>query len=339
MTSGESSPANDSGPAPVPDPVSERRAIARKMRGARKREFALLRERMRQSDNSRDTVSGIRGRAALERPLRGDTLEKIARIGAHLEALWNPGAAKPAAALPMAPATAPATPAETPTGPTVSSAWALSRPAATQLLDPGYLSTLLDLPAPLLAPSTVPAAKEELPGSEDPLVMEIAGLFSLRKYAAVQSLLLARLNPDSERNAATQFHVLCLLDTYRLTGDMDGFDDTVLAYVHWWNGLVPSWEAPMPTDRRGPWVLQGDIKGAQGLQLPELDRTPTPTAVDIDCSSLAHMDAAAAHALVQWLVRAQSRNYVVTLHAPSALVQLLWRSLDVHTLAQVRSRY
>ena len=168
--------------------------------------------------------------------------------------------------------------------------------------------------------------------------MEIAGLFSLRKYAAVQSLLLARLSPDSERNAATQFHVQCLLDTYRLTGDMDGFDDTVLAYVHWWNGLVPSWETPLPTDRQEPWVLQGDIRGAQGLQLPELDRTPSPTAVDIDCSGLAHMDAAAAHALVQWLARAQSRNYAVTLHAPSALVQLLWRSLDVHTLAQVRSR-
>ena len=346
MTPGDTPNAGAGGNAKALDPVSQKRAIASKLRGARKREFAMLRERMREGENTPNTVAGIRGRAVRDRPASNQTLEKIERIGAHLESLWNPGAAKPAAPTPSAPVeqTKPksAPPPEASPSKLAPSTWSsdsLWNKPISQLLDTGPLSMLLQLPTSTPAPTEAPAAPQAADWSKDPFAQEIAALFALGKYTAVQTLLLSRLDPDSERDPASYWQVLCLLDTYRLLDDMDGFDDTVLAFVHWWNGLTPSWDRSAPADKASPWVLLGDIKGANGLKLPELDRSETLQKIDIDCSALRHIDQAASKALLQWLGRAKTRNYEVSLNTPSALMALLWSTMDMEKAAQVRKSF
>ncbi len=346
MTPGDTPNAGAGGKAKALDPVSQKRAIASKLRSARKREFAMLRDRMREGENTPNTVAGIRGRAVRDRPASNQTLEKIERIGAHLESLWNPAAAKPAAPTPSAPVaqTKPksAPPPEASPSKLAPSTWSsdsLWNKPISQLLDTGPLNMLLQLPTSIPVPTEAPAAPQAADWSKDPFAQEIAALFALGKYTAVQTLLLSRLDPDSERDPASYWQVLCLLDTYRLLDDMDGFDDTVLAFVHWWNGLTPSWDTSAPADKASPWVLLGDIKGANGLKLPELDRSETLQKIDIDCSALRHIDQAASKALLQWLGRAKIRNYEVSLNTPSALMALLWSTMDMEKAAQVRKSF
>lgn len=330
MTSGDTPNAGAGGKAKALDPVSQKRAIASKLRSARKREFAMLRERMREVENTSNTVAGLRGRAVRDQPASNQTLEKIERIGAHLESLWNPGAAKSAPPPEASPSKL---------APSTWSSDSLWNKPISQMLDTGPLSMLLQLPTSTPVPTEAPAAPQAADWSKDPFAQEIAALFALGKYMAVQTLLLSRLDPDSKRDPASYWQVLCLLDTYRLLDDMDGFDDTVLTFVHWWNGLTPSWDTPAPADKASPWVLLGDIKGADGLKLPELDRSETLQKIDIDCSALRHLDQAASKALLQWLGRANTRNYEVSLNAPSALVALLWSTMDMEKAAQVRKSF
>jgi len=346
MTPGDTPNAGAGGNAKALDPVSQKRAIASKLRGARKREFAMLRERMREGQNTPNTVAGIRGRAVRDRPASNQTLEKIERIGAHLESLWNPGAAKPAAPTPSA-SVEPTKPKSEPPpeaspsklAPSTWSSDSLWNKPISQLLDPGPLSMLLQLPNSTPATPAEPVPPEAADWTKEPFAQEIAALFALGKYTAVQTLLLSRLDADGERNPASYWQVLCLLDTFRLLDDMDGFDDTVLAFVHWWNGLTPSWDTPAPANKASPWALQGDIKGANGLKLPELDRSEKLQKIEIHCSALRHMDSPAVKALLQWLGRAKTRNYEVSLSAPSALVALLWRTMDVEKAAQVHTSF
>jgi ABC-type transporter Mla MlaB component len=343
MTPGDTSNAGAGGKAKALDPVSQKRAIASKLRDARKREFAMLRERMREDESTPSTVAGIRGQAVHDRSASNQTLKKIERIGAHLESLWNPGAAKPAAAAPLAQATpqsAPqpeALPSEL--APSTWSSDSLWNKPISQLLDPGPLSMLLQLASSTPAAPAAPVPPEAADWSKDPFGQEIAALFALGKYAAVQTLLLARVDPNVERDPDSYWQVLCLLETYRLLEDMDGFDDSVLAFVHWWNGLTPGWENPAPADKASPWVLQGDIKGANGMMLPELDRSEKLQKIEIDCSTLRHIDPPAVKALLQWLGRAKTCNYEVCLSAPSALVALLWSTMAVEKTAQVHKTF
>jgi ABC-type transporter Mla MlaB component len=344
MTPGDTPTAGTDGNAL--DPVSQKRAIASKLRGVRKREFAMLRERMREGENTPNTVAGIRGRAVRDRPASSQTLEKIERIGVHLESLWNPGALKPAAPSPSANVAQPATPSATPTevspsqlAPNTWASTSLWSQPISQLLDPGPLSVLLNLPSSTPAPSAAPPAHASMYWIDDPVMKEIASLLALGKYPAVQTLLMSSLDPNSARSPSTYLQALILLDTYWLLGDMDGFDDAVLAYVHWWNGLTPSWEGTAPADTSSPWILQGDIRGANGVNLPELDHSETTQKIDIDCSALRHMDRPAVKALLQWLGRAKTRNYEVSLSAPSALMALLWSTMDIEKAAQVRKSF
>ena len=343
MTPGDTPNAGAGGKAKPLDPVSQKRAIASKLRDARKREFAMLRERMREDGNTPSTVAGIRGQSVRDGSASNQTLEKIERIGAHLESLWNPGAAKPAAAAPLAKA-APqsALPPEALPGELAPSTWSsdsLWNKPIRQLLDPGPLSMLLQLASSTPAAPAAPASPEAAGWSKDPFGQEIAALFALGKYTAVQTLLLSRLDSSVERSPDSYWQVLCLLETYRLLDDMDGFYDSALTFVHWWNGLTPGWDNPAPADKATPWVLQGDIKGANGMQLPELDRSEKLQKIDIDCSTLRRIDQAASKALLQWLGRAKTRNYEVSLNAPSALVALLWSTMDMEKAAQVRKSF
>lgn len=311
------------------DPVSQRRAVASKLRSARKREFALLRERMRASENLLSTVAGVRGRAVRERPAGNQTLEKIDRIGAHLEALWNPQADKPEA--PLAPPSAqqePVTGAPTamPSSWLASSQW---KPASTPLTGPASALNALQVPVPA-APPTAPTD-----GGQDALTQAIADLFTQGDFKAVQSLLHAKLEPHGKRDGTAYLHALCLLETYRLMDDMDGFDDTVLAFVHWWKGLTPDWRTAPARAPDGGWALQGAILGNNGLALAELGRRETPQDLAIDCRALRHMDAAAVQALRDWLAQAQAGNYRVRLVGPSALVYLLWCTAGLEKVAQL----
>jgi ABC-type transporter Mla MlaB component len=341
MTPGQSSKPGASASGQASDPAAQKRAIASKLRSARKREFAVLRERMREGENLPNTVAGIRGRAVRDRPASNQTLEKIERIGAHLESLWNPGAAKPAAAPPAPVEQAKALPEASPStlAPNTWSSTSLWSKPLSQLVDPGPLSMLLDLPASPVAPAAAPSEPEAAPSANDAFLQEIIGLFALGKFEAVQTMLLSVLDPDSERTSKAYLQALCLLDTYRLLGDMDGFDDTVLAFVHWWNGLTPTWALAPSAGKPSAWVLQGEIKGINGLTLPELDRSETTQTIEVDCSALRYMDQAASKALQQWLGRAKTRNYEVCLHAPSALMYLLWGSMELGKLAQVRKNF
>ena len=340
MNSGDTPNAGAGGnPKPL-DPVLQKRAIASKLRGARKREFAILREHMRKGEHTPSMVAGMRGQAVRERPASDQTLKKIDRIGAHLEALWNPGAAKPTtkATLAQAAKPAPATSANQ----LEPSTWIptnLVIPPLSQLADPGPLSLLLDLPSHPLAPPAATETAQSPLWHADPLMRELAGLLALGKYPAVQKLLLSALDPQSERTWAKHAQALILLDTYRFLADMDGFDDTVLAYVHWWNGLAPSWDLPAASDAAYPWVLEGTIHGASGLVLPELDWSHAPQKIDIDCSALRHMDLQATKALLQWLESAKKRNYEVILNAPSPLVYLVWSTLDLEKFAHVHNKF
>ena len=346
MSPGDTPYADAGGQAQSPEPISQKRAIASKLRAARKREFAMLRQRMRAGENTPSTVAGLRGRAARELPLSNQTLEKIERIGAHLEELWSPGAVAPEDTLtpvpvgPAAPLDAPVT--EASPSKLAPSAWMATsewRQPITQLADPAALTPLLDFPDSGTKPPAVPVAVPGIHWGQDPFMQELAGLFALGNYPAVQTLLLSTLCAHNERSAATYVKALSLLDTYRLLGDMDGFDDTVMAYVHWWNGLTPTWQPLISKGDPSGWVLHGDVKGAKGLQLAELDRNETAHKIDIDCSALLHMDQPAVLALVQWLGRAKTRNYEVQLSAPSALVYVLWVTMGVDKVAQVRTSF
>ncbi len=337
MTPGDTPNAGAGGNAKALGPVSQKRAIASKLRGARKREFALLREHMRGDANTPSTVAGMRGRAVRDQNASSQTLEKIERIGAHFESLWYPATTKatagtkprhvakanmqsaPPTQAPSAPATVPAT-----------SMWI--RPIS-QLVNPDPLRMLPELPSS--APVAPPSAATVLVG-EDPFLYSLVDLFARGKYLALQTLLLPRQEPNGERNPSAYLRILCLLETYRLLGDMDGFDDTVLTYFHWWNGLTPSWESSAPAGMGSPWFLQGDVRGAMGLNLSELDRGESGQVVEVDCSTLRHMDLPAVQALQEWLSRAKARNYAVRLNAPSPLVYLLWSTMGIEKLAQVR---
>ena len=344
MDSGDASQLRSGGDAKGRDALAQRRAIATKLRAVRKREFAILRDRMRAAEDQPNTVAGIRGRAVSDRPANNQTIEKIERIGAHLEALWNPGAVSamtPNQATEVTPETPPARSEfsnnSAPHLWPADSLW--SQPTSPAALT-SSLALSLDFTSNLNTPSAVKQVDNVTAQADlikDPLMQEIAGLFALRKYLAIQTLLLSRLGADHEHTRMNHLQVLALLESYRLMDNMDAFDDTVLAYVHWWNGITPSWQTAIATKAQAPWILQGALQGANSLQLPELDLIENREEIAIDCTALRHMDTSAAKALSQWLVRAKSRNYAVTLNGGSVLVYLLWCSMDIAKHATVQA--
>lgn len=323
----------------------DQRAIAAKLRAARKREFAMLRERMRDMENAPSKVAGVRSRVARDQSVNSQTLEKIERIGARLEALWNPAAARAATPPAQSPLTTQAH-SPTTTGAATSlmpSAWSDASVWAqplTELLSLESTAPMLQIPG-ATATATTQAPGVDLPSlwAKDPLMAEIAQRLALQEFAAVQTLILATLNPSKAREPTSHLQVQILLETYRLQDDVDAFDHAVLEYVHWWQGETPQWQRRRGSASGTEWVLKGRLAGATALQLPELDKGEQKQEIHIECSDLQAMDGKAAKALGQWLNRASSRNYTITLEAPPAPVYLQWVTLGFEKSATLRTYF
>ena len=301
---------------------------ARLLRVSRKREFANLRLHM-SSGQGANTVAGLRSQIVRDKSISRQALEKIDQIGAHLENLWSPGDAKPAA---------------------------IGKPALVSALNNSVLeeppSMLVPQPETaidkspqttvLTPPHTTELAPPELPvhnpmaWASDPTLSEVAKLCLQRQDTAAQSRLHTALTPQNERTALAYHQALLLLEICRLLGDMAGFDDTVMEYVHWWNDTPPLWDVK-PAPLEGPsWNLQGDMQGAESLQLPELDLSQGSQTLPIDCTALLRMDQQAANALLGWLRRAQARNAALSLETSSVLVYLQWTVTGMDQFATLR---
>ena len=301
---------------------------ARLLRVSRKREFANLRLHM-SSGQGANTVAGLRSQIVRDKSISRQALEKIDQIGAHLENLWSPGDAKPAA---------------------------IGKPALVSALNNSVLeeppSMLVPQPETaidkspqttvLTPPHTTELAPPELPvhnpmaWASDPTLSEVAQLCLQRQDTAAQSRLRTALTTQNERTALAYHRALLLLEICRLLGDMAGFDDTVMEYVHWWNDTPPLWDVT-PAPLEGPsWNLQGDMQGAESLQLPELDLSQGSQTSPIDCTALLRMDQQAANALLGWLRRAQARNATLSLETSSVLVYLQWTVTGMDQFATLR---
>ena len=301
---------------------------ARLLRVSRKREFANLRLHM-SSGQGANTVAGLRSQIVRDKSISRQALEKIDQIGAHLENLWSPGDAKPAA---------------------------IGKPALVSALNNSVLeeppSMLVPQPETaidkspqttvLTPPHTTELAPPELPvhnpmaWASDPTLSEVAKLCLQRQDTAAQSRLRTALTTQNERTALAYHQALLLLEICRLLGDMAGFDDTVMEYVHWWNDTPPLWDVK-PAPLEGPsWNLQGDMQGAESLQLPELDLSQGSQTSPIDCTALLRMDQQAANALLGWLRRAQARNATLSLETSSVLVYLQWTVTGMDQFATLR---
>ena len=301
---------------------------ARLLRVSRKREFANLRLHM-SSGQGANTVAGLRSQIVRDKSIRRQALEKIDQIGAHLENLWSPGDAIPAA---------------------------IGKPAPVSALNNSVLAEPLPMLVPqpetaidkspqttvLTPPHTTELAPPELPvhnpmaWASDPTLSDVAKLCLQRQDTAAQSRLRTALTTQNERTALAYHQALLLLEICRLLGDMAGFDDTVMEYVHWWNDTPPLWDVK-PAPLEGPsWNLQGDMQGAESLQLPELDLSQGSQTSPIDCTALLRMDQQAANALLGWLRRAQARNAALSLETSSVLVYLQWTVTGMDQFATLR---
>jgi hypothetical protein len=304
---------------------------ARILRVSRQREFANLRFHMG-SVQGVNTVAGLRSQTVRDKSISRKALEKIDRIGAHLENHWSPVEAK------TAPITVPA---------------AVSGSDAVRLPEPP--SNLAKLPetvihksveAPMLAlPNRAKAVSHKLPAqspmgwASDPTLGEVALLCLQRKEAAAQSRLRAALATKNERTPLAYHQALLLLEICRLQDDMASFDDTVVEYVHWWNDTPPLWEVKPEPRAQSFWHLQGDMQDADSLQLPELDLSQEVKNLTIDCTALLRMDQQAAKALLGWLQRAQLCNYALHMETSSVLVYLQWTVTGMEKFATLRKTF
>lgn len=304
---------------------------ARILRVSRQREFANLRRHMG-SVQGASTVAGLRSQTVRDTSLSRQALEKIDRIGAHLENHWRPEEAK------IAPLAVQASIAKLDT---------ILLPDPPSLLSKLPETTLhKSVEAPMLTlPSRAMAASKELPAqnplawASDPTLGEVALLCLQRKDAAAQSRLRAALTAQTERTSLAYLQALLLLEICRLQGDMTSFDDTVMEYVHWWNHTPPLWEVKSEPRAQSSWRLQGDLQGADSLQLPELDLSQEVKNLTIDCTALLRMDQKAAKALLDWLQRAHLPNVALQMDTASVLVYLQWTLTGMEKFATLRKTF
>lgn len=331
-------------PSEPQNPVNPQRAIAGKLRAARKREFAMLRERMRELENTPSKVAGVRGRAARDQAANNQTLEKIERIGARLEALWNPAAASDNAPAATAALTTqmPDTVAAGANTSLMPSAWSDASVWAqplTELLSLEPAMPMLEIPAMAPTPAQTPHHALATVWAQDPLMKEIAQHLAQQRHTVVQTLILAALDANKARDPSGHLQAQILLESYRLVDDVDAFDQAVLEYVHWWQGVTPQWQRRRGKQSGPEWVLQGRIEGTSAMALPELDISAQAQTIHIECSQLQYMDSKAAKALSQWLARASKRNYHIILEAPSAPLYLQWLLLEFEKTATLRTYF
>ena len=304
---------------------------ARIIRVARKREFANLRLHMA-SGQGANTVAGLRSQIVRDKTISRQALEKIDRIGAHLENLWGTGNAKPSAIGKPAPV------------PALNNSELADPPPMLVPLPEPAIEKSLQIPL-LELPNTDVQAHQELPApnpmawASDPTLREVAELCLQRQDTAAQSLLRAALSAQIERTAVAYYQALLLLEICRLLGDMEGFDDTVMEYVHWWNDTPPLWEMKLAPLKGTLWNLQGDMQGADSLQLPELDSSQSMPPVSIDCTALLRIDQHAAKALLSWLQRAQAYNPDSSLETSSVLVYMQWSVAGMDKFVTLRKTF
>jgi len=300
----------------------------RLLRVSRKREFANLRLHMG-SGQGANTVAGFRSEIVRDKSISRQALEKIDQIGAHLEKLWSPGDAKPAAIGKPAPVSAlnNSVLAEPPS---------MLVPQPETAIDKSPQTPVLTLPYTTeLAPPELPV-QNPMAWASDPTLSDVAKLCLQRQDTAAQSRLRAALTPQNERTALAYHQALLLLEICRLLGDMAAFDDTVMEYVHWWNDTPPLWDVKSAPLEGPSWTLQGDMQGAESLQLPELALSQGSQTLPIDCTALLRMDQQAANALLGWLRRAQARNAALSLETSSVLVYLQWTVTGMDQFATLR---
>jgi hypothetical protein len=90
MSSGDIPESASGAKAKNPLATARESDVTRLLRASRQREFAILRERMHAGQSSSNLLAGLRHRAVRDKSATEHALEKIERIGAHLENLWNP---------------------------------------------------------------------------------------------------------------------------------------------------------------------------------------------------------------------------------------------------------
>ena len=88
------------------------------------------------------------------------------------------------------------------------------------------------------------------------------------------------------------------------------------------------------TTGNSPWQLQGHVTGETGLGLPE----PASGSVDVDCSTLVRMDAAATALLLDWLRQTASRGIEVQFNHVGVLLGAAWNAAGVEVFAHVQLR-
>jgi len=336
MSSGDIPESASGAKAKNPLATARESDVTRLLRASRQREFAVLRERMHAGQSSSNLLAGLRHRAVRDKSATEHALEKIERIGAHLENLWNPPLEKaksppvPVPLLDQSTAQAAEPPTVEPASTPAPSAVPIPIPAET--LPEALLLTVPEI-------SHMNAESNELSWTTDPKLQEAARLCLNGQEHAAQALLQSTLNPLSERTRLAFHQALMLLEVCRLLGDMANFDDVVMEFVHWWNGLPPHWEpieAPMASSTL---QLRGDLCGSNSVDLPELEDSDKKCKLGIDCNALWRLDQPAASSLLAWLRRAQERNYTIRLETGSVLVYLQWTITGIEKFANLRKTF
>ena len=304
---------------------------ARILRVTRQREFANLRVHMGAVQGV-STVAGLRSQTVRDKSLSRLALEKIDRIGAHLENHWSPEVAK------AAPNAVQATAPRLETAALPESPSSLAQLPETAIHQSAQ-APMLTLPNDALAASHELPAQDPMAWASDPTLGEVALLCLQAKDAAAQSRLRAALTMQTERTPLAYHQALVLLEICRLQGDMASFDDTVMEYVHWWNDTPPLWKVKPAPNAQSSWYLQGDLQDADSLQLPELDVSQDVKDLTIDCTALLRMNQQAARALLGWLRRARLRSYALRLETSSVLVYLQWTITGMEKFATLRKTF
>lgn len=142
----------------------------------------------------------------------------------------------------------------------------------------------------------------------------------------------------------------CLLELMQMRAAFDAAaTDFCLTYIE----PAPMWKtskihfigdartpAPLPAQaiQGSPWHLSGQVLGASGLGLPDLNEQPAPQRITVACAALVRMDADAIAQLLQWLRRAREKKAEVHLHDVGVLVGAAWAAAGIDALAQVHLR-
>ena len=88
------------------------------------------------------------------------------------------------------------------------------------------------------------------------------------------------------------------------------------------------------TTAHSPWHLHGHLTGETGLGLPE----PESGRIEVDCSTLVRMDAAATALLLEWLRHTASRGIEVQFNHVGILLGAAWNAAGVEAFAHVQLR-